>query len=48
MRKSGIRKKLYRLTYDQPNIHKKILQISCSLEEVKKLLENMGHKKSRT
>lgn len=46
MRRGGIQKKLYRLAYDRPDIHKKVLQISCSLEEVRKLLDNVGHRKN--
>ena len=46
MRRNGIRKKLYRLAYDKPDVHRKALQISHSVEEVKKLLENVGHRKT--
>ena len=45
MRRNGIQKKLYRLAYDKPDVHRKALQISRSLEEVKKLLENVRRKK---
>lgn len=38
MRLSGIRKKLYRLTYDKPAINKKAVQLRRSFDEVKKLL----------
>ncbi len=46
MRRGGIQKKLYRLAYDRPDIHRKALQIACSLEEVRKLLENAGSGKA--
>ena len=46
MRRSGIQKKLYRLTYDRPDVQRKVLQISRSLEEVKKILENVGRGKA--
>lgn len=38
MRLFGIRKKLYRLTYDKPGINKKAIQLRRSFDEVKKLL----------
>lgn len=34
----GVRKKLYRLTYDKPEINKKAVQLRRSFDEVKKLL----------
>lgn len=46
MRRGGIQRTLYRLTYDKPGVHKKALQISNSLEEVKKILGNVGRKKT--
>lgn len=38
MRLFGIRKKLYRLTYDKPGINKKVIQLRRSFDDVKKLL----------
>lgn len=46
MRRGGIQKKLYRLAYDKPDVHRKALQISNSIEEVKKILGNVGRKKT--
>lgn len=34
----GIRKRIYRFTYDKPGLNKKSLQLRRSLDEVKKLL----------
>ncbi len=39
MRILGIRKKLYRITYDKPLINKKALQFHNSMDEVKKLFK---------
>lgn len=38
MRFSGIRRKIYRMTYDKPVVNKAALQFRNSLEEVKRLL----------
>ena len=46
MRKGGIQKKMYRLAYDRPDINRKVMQISKSLEEVKKMLESVGFGKT--
>ena len=46
MKRGGIQRKLYRLAYDKPDVHRKVLQLSHSLEEVQKILENVGHGKS--
>ena len=46
MKRGGIQRKLYRLAYDKPDVHRKVLQLSRSLEEVQKILENVGHGKS--
>lgn len=44
MRISGMKGKLYRLTYDKPGVNKKALQFRRSLDEVKKLLDRPGKK----
>ena len=48
MKTDRFRKKLYRFTYDKPEIHRKALQFWHSLEEVKKLLEGSGYGKRRS
>lgn len=39
MRLGGFRRKLYRLTYDKPAMNRKALQLSRSLEEILRVLE---------
>ena len=43
----GIKKKLYRLTYDKPVINKKALQFEHSMDELKKLLGQPKQKKNK-
>ncbi len=45
MRIRGLQKRMYRMTYDKPGINKKALQFGHSLDEVRKLLDGVGHKK---
>lgn len=42
MRLGGIRKRLYRMTYDKPGLNKKALQFRSSLDEVRKILGGVG------
>lgn len=47
MRVSGIKKKLYRLTYDKPGVNKKALQLKHSIDETKKLLDRPAKGKKK-
>jgi hypothetical protein len=38
MRPNGLQKKLYRMTYDKPALHRKALQLQKSLAEVREIL----------
>ncbi len=42
MRRDRFKGKLYRFTYDKPQVHRRALQLWHSVEEVKKLLEGAG------
>ncbi|MDO4297845.1 MAG: hypothetical protein Q4C59_05110 [Lachnospiraceae bacterium] len=43
-RMKGIQRKLYKATYDKPGINKKALRFRNSLNEVKKILSQVGKK----
>jgi hypothetical protein len=40
MRFERVKRKIYRFTYDKPDLNRKALQLRDSLDEVKKLLAN--------
>lgn len=47
MRISGMKRKLYRLTYDKPGVNNKALQLKHSIDETKKLLERPAKGKKK-
>jgi hypothetical protein len=44
MRLESVKRKIYRFTYDKPDLNKKALQFQNSLDEVRKLLESAPKK----
>lgn len=46
-RNKGLRKKLYRMTYDRRGINEKALRLKKSLDEVKKILGQLNGKKKK-
>ena len=45
MRISGVKKKIYHMTYDKPVFNKKMLQMKKSLDEIKQIMGSPRNKK---
>ena len=46
MRISGVKKKIYHMTYDKPVLNKKMLQMKKSFDEIKQILGSPRKKKT--